>query len=228
MRTKQPGLRPASRPVMVNSGYREENGELKAPKPDDHHHVAVLMERVGRANGLNAIEERMPALNKSPCKIGPMGLAYAARVGAPPKSNCPRVARNYGMTASTEEPVQRTAAGWRWLLYVALAIVGALLTFVGARAQQKATDDATFRKLIDSYCVAWSTGTAEAPAKFYAKEDGLVFYDVAPAGCSFTSIFPLRRPEARVLTKRAGRFAHGARNVQDIAVLLECSSGLSI
>ncbi len=140
---------------MVNSGYREENGELKAPKPDDHHHVAVLMERVGRANGLNAIE-------------------------APPKSNCPRVARNYGMTASTEEPVQRTAAGWRWLLYVALAIVGALLTFVGARAQQKATDDATFRKLIDSYCVAWSTGTAEAPAKFYAKEDGLVFYDVAP------------------------------------------------
>ncbi len=51
---------------MVNSGYREENGELKAPKPDDHHHVAVLMERAGRANGLNAIEERMPALNKSP------------------------------------------------------------------------------------------------------------------------------------------------------------------
>ncbi len=84
------------------------------------------------------------------------------------------------MTASTEESVQRTAAGWRWLLYVALAIVGALLTFVGARAQQKATDDATFRKLIDSYCVAWSTRTAEAPAKFYAKEDGLVFYDVAP------------------------------------------------
>jgi len=66
MRTKQSGLRPASRPVMVNSGYREENGELKAPKPDDHHHVAVLMERAGRANGLNAIEERMPALNKSP------------------------------------------------------------------------------------------------------------------------------------------------------------------
>ncbi len=149
------------------------------------------------------------------------------------------------MTASTEESVQRTAAGWRWLLYVALAIVGALLTFVGARAQQKATDDATFRKLIDSYCVAWSTRTAEAPAKFYAKEDGLVFYDVAPfayhswkeyhdgvqkeflEGAS-EIIFPLRRPEARVLTKRAGRFAHGARNVQDIAVLLECGSGLSI
>jgi ketosteroid isomerase-like protein len=69
---------------------------------------------------------------------------------------------------------------WRWLMYVALALAGALLTFVGARAQQKATDDAAFRKLIDSYCAAWSTGNAEAPAKFYAKENGLVFYDVAP------------------------------------------------
>jgi ketosteroid isomerase-like protein len=69
---------------------------------------------------------------------------------------------------------------WRWLLYVALALAGALLTFVGARAQQKATDDASFRKLIDGYCAAWSVGNAEAPAKFYAKENGLVFYDVAP------------------------------------------------
>jgi ketosteroid isomerase-like protein len=69
---------------------------------------------------------------------------------------------------------------WRWLIYVALALAGALLTFVGARAQQKATDDATFRKLIDSYCAAWSSGNADAPARFYAKEDGLVFYDVAP------------------------------------------------
>jgi ketosteroid isomerase-like protein len=66
------------------------------------------------------------------------------------------------------------------MFYVAFALVGALLTFVGARAQQKATDDATFRKLIDSYCAAWSTGNADAAAKFYAKEDGLVFYDVAP------------------------------------------------
>src|SRR5213082_1299693 len=72
------------------------------------------------------------------------------------------------------------AERWRWLVDVGLAIAGALLTFVGARAQQKATDDATFRKLIDSYCAAWSTGNADAPARFYAKEDGLVFYDLAP------------------------------------------------
>ncbi len=69
---------------------------------------------------------------------------------------------------------------WRWLLYVAMALGGALLTFVGARAQQKASDDATFRKLVDGYCVAWSTGDADAPAKFYAKDSGLVFYDLAP------------------------------------------------
>ena len=69
---------------------------------------------------------------------------------------------------------------WRWLLYVAMAFAGALLTFVGARAQQKATDQATFRSLIDAYCAAWSTLDANAPAKYYAKEDGLIFYDIAP------------------------------------------------
>ncbi len=69
---------------------------------------------------------------------------------------------------------------WRWLLYVAMAVAGALLTFVGARAQQHASDDAKFRKLIDDYCAAWSTGNADAPAKFYAKDNGLVFYDIAP------------------------------------------------
>ncbi len=84
------------------------------------------------------------------------------------------------MIASMGRVARNHAERWRWLLYVALAIVGALLTFVGARAQQKATDDATFRKLIDDFCAAWSTGTADAPAKFYAKDDGLVFYDVAP------------------------------------------------
>jgi hypothetical protein len=74
----------------------------------------------------------------------------------------------------------RTAGRGHWLLYVGLAILGGLLTFVGARAQQKATDDAVFRKLTDDYCAAWSSGNAEAPARFYAKDDGLVFYDLAP------------------------------------------------
>jgi ketosteroid isomerase-like protein len=69
---------------------------------------------------------------------------------------------------------------WRWLLYVAMAIAGALLTFIGARAQQKASDDAKFRKLIDDYCAAWSTGNADNPAKLYAKDANLIFYDIAP------------------------------------------------
>jgi ketosteroid isomerase-like protein len=84
------------------------------------------------------------------------------------------------MAESVVRTVGKNAERWRWLLYVALAIAGALLTFVGARAQQKAAEDTAFRKLIDSYCAVWSTGTADAPAKFYAQDDGLVFYDVAP------------------------------------------------
>jgi ketosteroid isomerase-like protein len=69
---------------------------------------------------------------------------------------------------------------WRWLLYVGLALAGALLTFVGARAQQKATDTANFRKLTDDYCAAWSSGKPDAAARFYAKEQGLVYYDIKP------------------------------------------------
>jgi ketosteroid isomerase-like protein len=67
-----------------------------------------------------------------------------------------------------------------WVFYVILAFAGGLLTFAGAMAQQKATDDATFRKLTDSYCAAWSSGNPANAAKFYAKNGGLVFYDVAP------------------------------------------------
>ena len=84
------------------------------------------------------------------------------------------------MTSRVEVSRGRHKERWRWLLYAAMALAGALLTFVGARAQQKASDDATFRKLIDGYCAAWSTGDADAPAKFYAKDNGLVFYDLAP------------------------------------------------
>jgi hypothetical protein len=84
------------------------------------------------------------------------------------------------MAESVVRTVGENAERWRWLLYVALAIAGALPTFVGARAPQKAAEDTAFRKLIDSYCAVWSTGTADAPAKLYAQDDGLVVYDVAP------------------------------------------------
>ncbi|HET8924452.1 MAG TPA: nuclear transport factor 2 family protein [Candidatus Acidoferrum sp.] len=84
------------------------------------------------------------------------------------------------MSTSMGAGVGKAGGRWRWTLYVILALAGAMLTFVGARAQQKATDDAKFRKLIDDFCLAWSTGNAEAPANFYAKDKDLVFYDVAP------------------------------------------------
>ena len=67
-----------------------------------------------------------------------------------------------------------------WSLYVLLAFLGGLLTFVGARAQQKASDDATFRKLIDGYCAAWSSGNPDNAAKFYSKDSGLTYYTLAP------------------------------------------------
>jgi ketosteroid isomerase-like protein len=68
----------------------------------------------------------------------------------------------------------------RWLLCVAFALAVALLTFVGARAEQRAGDDATFRKLTNDYCAAWSSGNPDNAAKFYTHDDGLVFYDVTP------------------------------------------------
>jgi len=70
--------------------------------------------------------------------------------------------------------------GHHWILYVVLAFFGGLLTFVGALAEQKASDDATFRKLTDAYCAAWSSGNPANAAKFYAQGEGLVFYDLAP------------------------------------------------
>jgi|ERR1700730_8585290 ketosteroid isomerase-like protein len=68
----------------------------------------------------------------------------------------------------------------RWLLCLAFAIAAALLMFVGARADQRANDDATFRKLIDDYCAAWSSGNTDNAAKLYAHDDNLIFYDVTP------------------------------------------------
>lgn len=67
-----------------------------------------------------------------------------------------------------------------WSVYVLVAFLGGLLTFAGARAQQKASDEATFHKLIDDYCAAWSSGNTTSAGKFYAKDDSLTFYDLTP------------------------------------------------
>src|SRR5580704_13612583 len=81
-------------------------------------------------------------------------------------SGFPQILRRTETDLRTENANVSRGERWRWLLYVAVALAGGLLTFVGARAQQKATDDATFRRLIDAYCAAWSTGNADNPARF--------------------------------------------------------------
>jgi ketosteroid isomerase-like protein len=77
-------------------------------------------------------------------------------------------------------PSRTSAFRHSWIFYVLMACLGGLVTFAGARAQQKATDDATFRKIIDGYCAAWSSLNVDNAAKYYAKDKDLVFYDLAP------------------------------------------------
>ena len=84
------------------------------------------------------------------------------------------------MSQRTLDKQRSLAPRHHWSIYVLFAFCGALLTFVGARAQQKASDDNTFRALIDNYCAAWSSGNPANAAKFYAQDDKLVFYDIAP------------------------------------------------
>jgi ketosteroid isomerase-like protein len=86
------------------------------------------------------------------------------------------------MASANSSVLDRSGQGLRarLLLCVAFAVGVVLLAFVGARAQQQSSDDPTFRKLIDDYCAAWSTGNTDNAGKFYAQDSDLVFYDVTP------------------------------------------------
>jgi len=84
------------------------------------------------------------------------------------------------MSASSSSSSHPIPQRHHWFLYVLVALMGGLLTFAGARAQQKASDDATFRKLIDGYCAAWSSGNPDNAARFYSKDSGLTYYTLAP------------------------------------------------
>ena len=84
------------------------------------------------------------------------------------------------MSGSQVEVAGTAGPRHHWFIYVAVAFFGGLLTFAGARAQQKASDDATFRKLIDGYCAAWSSGNPANAAKYYAQDSASIFYDLAP------------------------------------------------
>jgi ketosteroid isomerase-like protein len=60
-----------------------------------------------------------------------------------------------------------------------------LLTATAASSQGKKTaakpaPDAEFKKLITEYYTAWSSMNPNNASKFYAKDAGLVFFDIAP------------------------------------------------
>src|SRR5262245_58056167 len=55
--------------------------------------------------------------------------------------------RVLNMSLDTSRGSSSALSRWKWVLYVALALFGGSITFVAARAQQKATEEATFRKL---------------------------------------------------------------------------------
>ena len=67
-----------------------------------------------------------------------------------------------------------------------LALTLTLLVALAGAAQAKppakrATGvDAEFKKMIEEYYVAWSQLNTDTPAKYYAKDADLVFYDIAP------------------------------------------------
>ncbi|MFL6274285.1 MAG: YybH family protein [Blastocatellia bacterium] len=66
-----------------------------------------------------------------------------------------------------------------------LALTLTLMVVLAGVAQAKAParqagGDAEFRKLITDYYADWSKFNTDAPAKYYAKDADLIFFDIAP------------------------------------------------
>ena len=67
-----------------------------------------------------------------------------------------------------------------------MALMLILLVALAGAAQAKPSDkkatgvDAEFKKLIEEYYAAWSQLSTDTPAKYYAKDADLIFYDIAP------------------------------------------------
>ena len=71
------------------------------------------------------------------------------------------------------------------LLKSIIAMVALLLAVSPASAQMKKATagpaaDAEFKSLIAEYYAAWSSMNTDNPAKYYAKDGDIVFYDIAP------------------------------------------------
>ncbi|MFL6216878.1 MAG: YybH family protein [Blastocatellia bacterium] len=68
------------------------------------------------------------------------------------------------------------------ILALTLVLMVALANVVEAKAPARRAQaaDAEFKKLIVDYYAAWSQLSADTPAKYYAKDADLIFYDIAP------------------------------------------------
>lgn len=68
------------------------------------------------------------------------------------------------------------------ILALTLVLMTALASAVEAKAPARRAQaaDAEFKKLITDYYNAWSQLNADTPAKYYAKDADLIFYDIAP------------------------------------------------
>jgi ketosteroid isomerase-like protein len=84
------------------------------------------------------------------------------------------------MTVRGSAALGRAFKRHRWSVYTVLVMTAALFAFAAARAKDSASDEATFRKLTDQYCAAWSSGNTDNAGKMYAQEADLIFYDVTP------------------------------------------------
>ena len=66
------------------------------------------------------------------------------------------------------------------LLALSLMLMFAFAGAAQAKAPARHGGDAEFRKLIEEYYADWSKLSTETPAKYYAKDADLIFYDIAP------------------------------------------------
>lgn len=63
----------------------------------------------------------------------------------------------------------------------ALCVIPLIFGALPVSAESKKSGDAgEFKELIRQYYEAWSSGNTDNPAKLYAKDSNLVFYDIAP------------------------------------------------
>ena len=68
------------------------------------------------------------------------------------------------------------------ILALTLVLMVALADLVEAKAPARRAQaaDAEFKKLVADYYEAWNHLNTDTPAKYYAKDADLIFYDIAP------------------------------------------------